>query len=103
MWFPAAAVGAAARGRQYVGMAGGAIGASFVRAASPQAGPSAMGQRSPLGIADIADGKMIKALRSVLNDAPMMTGGIGAAQNEAKNKNGSIAPLARCLMQRTTS
>jgi hypothetical protein len=40
---------------------------------------------APLGVADIAEGKFTKAVRSVLNDAPL-TGSIGAAQNEAKQK-----------------
>lgn len=45
----------------------------------------ALGMGAPLGVADVAEGKAVKALRSVLNDAPL-TGGIGAAQNEAKQK-----------------
>jgi hypothetical protein len=36
----------------------------------------------PLGVADITSSPMIKATRSVLNDAPL-TGGIGATQKEA--------------------
>lgn len=35
----------------------------------------------PLGVADVTDSKSIKALRSVLNDAPF-SGGVGAAQRE---------------------
>jgi hypothetical protein len=45
----------------------------------------AMDMGAPLGIADVAEGKFTKAVRSVLNDAPL-TGGIGAAQNDAKQK-----------------
>ena len=81
------AVGAAMPvGVKALGMVGGAIGRQF-RPGGDSAGLArlAMDKGAPLGIADIADGKMTKALRSVLNDAPM-TGGIGAAQNEAKQK-----------------
>lgn len=73
-------------GVRALGMAGGAIGRQL-RPGGDSAGLArlAMDKGAPLGIADIAEGKMTKALRSVLNDAPM-TGGIGAAQNEAKQK-----------------
>lgn len=68
------------------GKAGQAIGRQFKPAAevAPLA-RRAMEMGAPLGIADVAEGKFTKAIRSVLNDAPL-TGGVGAAQNEAKQK-----------------
>jgi hypothetical protein len=52
---------------------------------SAQLARKAIDMGAPLGIADVAEGKFTKAVRSVLNDAPL-TGGIGAAQNDAKQK-----------------
>ena len=52
---------------------------------SAQLARKAIDMGAPLGLADVAEGKFTKAVRSVLNDAPM-TGGIGAAQNDAKQK-----------------
>lgn len=68
----------------------GAVGGAIGRQVRPGGDAAALAKRAmdmgaPLGVADIAEGKFTKALRSVLNDAPM-TGGIGAAQNEAKQK-----------------
>lgn len=69
-----------------LGAAGQAVGRQFMPSAdSSPLVKKAMDMGAPLGIADMAEGKFTKALRSVLNDAPM-TGGIGAAQNEAKQK-----------------
>jgi hypothetical protein len=39
----------------------------------------------PLGLADITDSRLLKATKSVLNDMPFL-GGMGAAQNEAKQR-----------------
>lgn len=71
-------------------MAAGKAGQAIGRQIKPSADVAplarrAMGMGAPLGVADVAEGKFTKAVRSVLNDAPM-TGGIGAAQNEAKQK-----------------
>ena len=68
----------------------GAIGSAVGRQLRPggdsaQLARKAMDMGAPLGIADVAEGKFTKAVRSVLNDAPL-TGGIGAAQNDAKQK-----------------
>lgn len=68
----------------------GAVGSAIGRQLRPQGDAAQLAQRAidmgaPLGIADIAEGKFTKAVRSVLNDAPL-TGGIGAAQNDAKQK-----------------
>jgi hypothetical protein len=68
----------------------GAVGSAVGRQLRPggenaQLARRAMDMGAPLGIADVAEGKFTKAVRSVLNDAPL-TGGIGAAQNNAKQK-----------------
>lgn len=68
----------------------GAVGSAIGRQLRPggesaQLAQKALDMGAPLGIADVAEGKFTKAVRSVLNDAPL-TGGIGAAQNEAKQK-----------------
>lgn len=68
-----------------LGAVGQSIGAQFRPAGGDDLAKKALERGAPLGIADIAPGKFTKALRSVLNDAPL-TGGIGAAQNEAKQK-----------------
>lgn len=66
-----------------VGGAGRAIGRSF----SIGDGNRALAQKAvnqygiPLGVGDIAEGGTIKAVRSILNDAPF-SGGVGAAQRE---------------------
>lgn len=70
--------------------AAGAVGRAVGRQFRPSGEAAQLAQRAidmgaPLGMADIAEGKFTKAVRSVLNDAPL-TGGIGAAQNEAKQK-----------------
>jgi hypothetical protein len=69
-----------------LGALGRGIGTQFApsREASPLV-QKALDMGAPLGVADIAEGKFTKAVRSVLNDAPL-TGSIGAAQNEAKQK-----------------
>jgi hypothetical protein len=64
------------------GVVGQSIGQNLRPAADPLA-QKAMQMGAPLGISDLAEGKTVKALRSVLNDAPL-SGGIGAKQNEAK-------------------
>lgn len=64
------------------GVVGQSIGQNLRPAADPLA-QRAMQMGAPLGIADLAEGKTVKALRSILNDAPM-SGGIGAKQNDAK-------------------
>lgn len=71
-------------------MAAGKVGQAIGRQLKPSAEVAPLARRAmemgaPLGVADVAEGKFTKAVRSVLNDAPM-TGGIGAAQNEAKQK-----------------
>lgn len=71
-------------------MAAGRAGQAIGRQIKPSADVAPLARRAmemgaPLGVADVAEGKFTKAVRSVLNDAPM-TGGIGAAQNEAKQK-----------------
>lgn len=71
-------------------MATGKVGQAIGRQLKPSAEVAPLARRAmemgaPLGVADVAEGKFTKAVRSVLNDAPM-TGGIGAAQNEAKQK-----------------
>lgn len=67
-----------------LGLLGGAIGKQFRPAAATSTiAQDALDRGAPLGIADITDGKFTKAVRSVLNDAPL-TGGIGAKQNAAK-------------------
>jgi hypothetical protein len=68
----------------------GSVGSAVGRQLRPggenaQLARRAMDMGAPLGIADVAEGKFTKAVRSVLNDAPL-TGGIGAAQNDAKQK-----------------
>ena len=70
--------------------AAGAVGRAVGRQFRPSGEAAQLAQRAidmgaPLGVADIAEGKFTKAVRSVLNDAPL-TGGIGAAQNDAKQK-----------------
>lgn len=81
------AIGAAMPvGVRALGAMGGAIG----RQVRPSGDAAALAKRAmdmgaPLGVADIAEGKFTKAVRSVLNDAPL-TGGIGATQNEAKQR-----------------
>lgn len=71
-------------------VAAGKVGQAIGRQLKPSAEVAPLARRAmemgaPLGVADVAEGKFTKAVRSVLNDAPM-TGGIGAAQNEAKQK-----------------
>lgn len=71
-------------------VAAGKFGQAIGRQLKPSAEVAPLARRAmemgaPLGVADVAEGKFTKAVRSVLNDAPM-TGGIGAAQNEAKQK-----------------
>lgn len=71
-------------------MAAGKVGQAIGRQLKPSAEVAPLARRAmdmgaPLGVADVAEGKFTKAVRSVLNDAPL-TGGIGAAQNEAKQK-----------------
>lgn len=71
-------------------MAAGKVGQAIGRQLKPSTEVAPLARRAmdmgaPLGVADVAEGKFTKAVRSVLNDAPM-TGGIGAAQNEAKQK-----------------
>lgn len=71
-------------------LAAGKVGQAIGRQLKPSAEVAPLARRAmemgaPLGVADVAEGKFTKAVRSVLNDAPM-TGGIGAAQNEAKQK-----------------
>lgn len=69
-----------------LGAVGTAIGRQFRPGGeSADLARKAMDMGAPLGIADVAEGKFTKAVRSVLNDAPL-TGGIGAGQNEAKQK-----------------
>jgi hypothetical protein len=69
-----------------LGAVGTAVGRQFRPGGeSAQLAQKALDMGAPLGIADVAEGKFTKAVRSVLNDAPL-TGGIGAAQNEAKQK-----------------
>lgn len=69
-----------------LGAAGSVIGRQLRPAGeSADLARRAMDMGAPLGIADIADGKFTKAVRSVLNDAPF-TGGIGQTQNEAKQR-----------------
>ena len=68
----------------------GAVGSAVGRQLRPGGGSATLARKAldmgaPLGIADVAEGKFTKAVRSVLNDAPL-TGGIGAAQNDAKQK-----------------
>jgi hypothetical protein len=68
----------------------GAVGSAVGRQFRPSGDSAQLAQRAldmgaPLGVADVVEGKFTKAVRSVLNDAPL-TGGIGAAQNEAKQK-----------------
>jgi hypothetical protein len=66
------------------GTVGGAIGNQFKpSAANADLAKRAMDMGMPLGVADVTGGKFTKAMRSVLNDAPL-TGGIGAAQQDAK-------------------
>lgn len=63
---------------------GGALWRQFSPGASSDLAKKAINQFDiPLGYSDVTDGKTVKALRSILNDAPL-TGGIGAVQNEAK-------------------
>lgn len=67
-----------------LGAVGSAIGRQLLPGGeSAQLAQKALDMGAPLGIADIAEGKFTKAVRSVLNDAPL-TGGIGTAQNAAK-------------------
>ena len=69
-----------------LGAVGSAVGRQFRPGGeSAQLARRAIDMGAPLGIADVAEGKFTKAVRSVLNDAPL-TGGIGAAQNDAKQK-----------------
>lgn len=69
-----------------IGTAGAAIGRQFKPGGdSAQLAQKAIDMGAPLGIADVVDGRFTKAVRSVLNDAPL-TGGIGSAQTEAKQK-----------------
>lgn len=69
-----------------LGAAGSAVGRQLRPGGeNAQLARRALDMGAPLGIADVAEGKFTKAVRSVLNDAPL-TGGIGAAQNDAKQK-----------------
>lgn len=69
-----------------LGAVGSAVGRQFRPGGeSAQLARRAIDMGAPLGIADVAEGKFTKAVRSVLNDAPL-TGGIGATQNDAKQK-----------------
>ena len=73
-------------GVRAMGAVGSAVGRQFRPGGdSSQLARRAMDMGAPLGIADIAEGKFTKAVRSILNDAPL-TGGIGATQNEAKQR-----------------
>jgi len=67
-----------------LGKAGSLVGRSFaVGDANRELARQAVNQYGiPLGIGDIAEGGTIKAVRSLLNDAPF-SGGLGAAQREA--------------------
>ncbi len=83
-----AGIGAALPGAmQLAGKAGSAIGNQF--AANPNISPIADAAINkfgiPLGYSDVAQGKFVKAAKSVLDDAPI-TGGMGAAQREAKQE-----------------
>lgn len=80
-----AAVGAVAPGAvQLAGKAGKAVaGALRPNINSPALAAKAIDQYGiPLGAADISGSPLVRAVRSVLNDAPL-TGGIGARQGEA--------------------
>lgn len=71
-------------GVKAAGAVGRAIGSQFRPSGEAATlAKRAMDMGAPLGVADIAEGKFTKAVRSVLNDAPL-TGGIGAGQNQAK-------------------
>lgn len=72
---------------QGVGKVGGAIGHSFaIGDANRALAQKAVSQYGiPLGVGDIAEGGTLRAVRSILNDAPF-SGGIGAAQREATQK-----------------
>lgn len=83
-----AAIGAALPGAmQLAGKAGAAVGNQF--RANPNISPIADAAINkfgmPLGYADVAQGKFVKAAKAVLDDAPI-TGGMGAAQREAKQE-----------------
>lgn len=69
--------------------AAGAIGTAIGGAAKPEVkelARKAINQYDiPLGAADVSSNRLVKALRSVMNDAPL-TGGIGNAQREAVQK-----------------
>ena len=65
------------------GAAGGALGNMLTAGKDAPLARTAIDKYNiPLGIADVSPSKFTKALRSILNDAPL-TGGIGAAQKEA--------------------
>lgn len=69
---------------QGLGRAGQAIGAQLKPADDrAELARVAIDRGAPIGIADITDGAFTKGLRSTLNDA-WLTGGIGAAQKDAK-------------------
>lgn len=68
---------------QLAGAAGGALGNMLTAGKDAPLARTAIDKYNiPLGIADVSPSKFTKALRSILNDAPL-TGGIGAAQKEA--------------------
>lgn len=65
------------------GLAGGALGNMLTAGKDAPLARTAIDKYNiPLGIADVSPSKTTKALRSILNDAPL-TGSIGAAQKEA--------------------
>lgn len=65
------------------GAAGGALGNMLTAGKDAPLARTAIDKYNiPLGIADVSPSKTTKALRSILNDAPL-TGSIGAAQKEA--------------------
>ena len=82
-----ALIGGAAPGViKAMGAVGRGIGSQFAPSgALSDVAQDALKRGAPLGVADIAEGKFTKALRSVLNDAPL-SGGIGAKQTAAKQE-----------------
>lgn len=82
-----AAVGSALPvGVKVLGTLGQAIGSQLKPSGEKaELARKAMDMGAPIGIADMADGKFTKAARSILNDS-WLTGSIGSAQNEAKQR-----------------